>query len=318
MKCQSCSQKWPQKNGMRCSCGHYFTFNPKLDGFSDGKFAAAIRSASRNDSIYFTGLHIYTALCLTLLRKTKISLIIGIISLLLSIIFLIFAIIPVVMFSGFVSFACLISFFSSKNQVKKITPEVFNKALNRWKKNNKLSDKFIKKTNLSKPPPKWKETDIYDYGVEKILIVQEDIQVDLFVLNNFHIEQRALIISANSYPDYLIHQAKEIIKENSRIPVYLLHDSSARGDKMIASLYNDKLFSMAGKKIIDLGLEPDDMKRMKPMKPLSNIWKEQQNMVEYIPYVFLSQLISESFTQIDSFSNVLPIITDSGGMGDFG
>ena len=53
-------------------------------------------------------------------------------------------------------------------------------------------EKMIETPRLGTPPPEFEEPDLYDYGVERILVVQHDLLVDLFVLNGLHAEQRML------------------------------------------------------------------------------------------------------------------------------
>ena len=51
----------------------------------------------------------------------------------------------------------------------------------KWLRTGKTDrlQKMLTTAQLGTPPPDWPEPDIYDYGVERILIVEHDILVDL-------------------------------------------------------------------------------------------------------------------------------------------
>lgn len=71
-----------------------------------------------------------------------------------------------------------------------------------WKAAGKPLAKLLEAPALHAPPAPYREGDIYDYGVERIVIVEHDLLVDLLVMNNQHAEQRALLASSASDGDF--------------------------------------------------------------------------------------------------------------------
>lgn len=100
-------------------------------------------------------------------------------------------------------------------------------AVEAWRKAGGELPNLIEEPTLHTPPPEAPEPDIFDYGVERILVVDRDILVDLFVLNGFHAQERALVISSNGYPQYLVPRLAQVLEQNPETPVYLLHDAGS-------------------------------------------------------------------------------------------
>ena len=67
--------------------------------------------------------------------------------------------------------------------------EKFAVQLASWQAKYPL-EKLLEGRKLEAPPPDWKEEDVYDYGAERVLVVDDDALVDFFVLNDFHAQQR--------------------------------------------------------------------------------------------------------------------------------
>ena len=62
----------------------------------------------------------------------------------------------------------------------------------------------------------WPETDLYDYGVKGILVVEEDYQVDYLIANGLHKDQQCLVISQNGYPNYFNSGSSELFGSTGR------------------------------------------------------------------------------------------------------
>jgi len=89
---------------------------------------------------------------------------------------------------------------------------------------------MLVKAALHQPPPDFTEPDIYDYGVESILVVDRDILVDVFVKNGFHAQQHVLVISINRYPAYLLAEARKALDANPRL-------TSGKNTRMSSNLH---------------------------------------------------------------------------------
>lgn len=149
----------------------------------------------------------------------------------------------------------------------RLDPSKLNRAVDKYEANAKPCAFLLRDDRpLAEPPPDWPESDIYDYGVEGILIVGRPLLVDLFVLNGFHTENRMLVVSECGYPDYLVPHANRIVSEQPDVPVYVLHDSTPNGTQMARRLTVSRIFDLQGHAITDLGLGPDDVNRMRHLK----------------------------------------------------
>ncbi|MEL6544395.1 MAG: hypothetical protein AAFQ82_07200, partial [Myxococcota bacterium] len=113
---------------------------------------------------------------------------------------------------------------------------------------------LVESTTLSEPPPDFAEDDIYDYGVERVIVVDRNIAVDLMVRNNIHTDHRAVVISQTGYPTYLIPRVQRILKERPDLPVYLLHDSDRSTHDMVEEAVRAGL-PLDENRVIDLGLD---------------------------------------------------------------
>lgn len=115
---------------------------------------------------------------------------------------------------------------------------------------------LLLRPSLHEPPPDFPEKDLFDYGVERIIIVERPLLVDLLVKNGFHIDQNALVFSRDGYPAYILQRARKMIKEVPSLPVYLLHDASEVG---MAMSRKNKLLRCT---VVDLGIKPEHLEKM--------------------------------------------------------
>jgi DNA topoisomerase VI subunit A len=129
--------------------------------------------------------------------------------------------------------------------------------------------RLLEKPQLGHPPAQqWQEPDIFDYGVERTLVVQPNILVDLFVKNGFHAEQSCLIISANGYPTYLAQRLPELVKKNKNISIFLLHDFSPTGSTVVNRFLAPHKELLKNARILDVGLFQKDVKQINVFKRL--------------------------------------------------
>ncbi|MEQ8767452.1 MAG: hypothetical protein RL885_26320 [Planctomycetota bacterium] len=262
MRCPECSHEQPAKLGTRCGkCRYEFVFNPKKPPyFSDTAFANAITKASANDTYYFTRNQLGGLLRRKIRESGKgqgcLIVLVGIVSIVMVAMDAgFFALIPVVI--GFFTFLDL-----RRRRLLAADPELPSTLIDRWVKANGPIERLIETPRLHQPPPEWTEYDIYDYGVERVLIVEHDLLVDLFVLNGFHAEQRALVISESGYPHYLLPHLQRMLRERPDLPVFLLHDPSPDGQDLRRRVEASKELSLGDHPITDLGLTPKDVRRM--------------------------------------------------------
>ena len=305
MKCPNCAYNHPAKNGMTCGkCAYIFTFNPKTSsnlGMTDGRFLAAIRSASQNGVSYFTKNQLYAAYCRRQKRARAPSIIGVIVALVIAIVMWnrnagVAVVLPVM-------FAVLL-IWSMFRPPHVLTLKSFLGMIDRWLRAGKPIDKMIQQPTLHQPPPDWSETDIYDYGVERILIVQRDELVDLMVLNNVHAEQRMLVISETGYPQYLMPHAKRVLEERDDLPVFLLHDADARGTSMRSRIASLNL-PIKDENVIDLGMSADDFKQLKRTQSFDRNNRQRELPVDALGTSFLLLGLGACFATQTTLSTLL-------------
>ncbi len=171
-----------------------------------------------------------------------------------------------------------------------LTPRCEWESSRREANSGRNIERLLKQPTLDKPPPQWKEADIYDYGVERVLIVERDLLVDLFVRNDFHSQQRVLIMSQTGYPSYLEKAANEVLERQPQTPVFLLHDASDAGMAMKSRMQKTGKISVGQQRIIDLGMTPGDIKRF--AKALGVHYSTLAAKVDSLPYRGLANMIA--------------------------
>jgi hypothetical protein len=265
MKCPECQNQHRAKLGQTCArCGYVFVFNPKSTDtpkMTDGMFLSLVRTASRNGTQYFTGNQLYAVYCRTKPTSRWPKIFGGMIMLGIGVgLCLSTPGIPAFVFTGVGLLFVGLGIFGKDSMM---SPEKFEQYVEKFHRSGKPIEKLIHEPQLNQPPPEWPEPDIYDYGVERVLIVERDILVDLFVKNEQHTEQRMLVISQNGYPRYLLPVAKQLLEQRPDLPVFLLHDATARGQAMKDKLLKSEILPVTDHPITDLGMFAEDFQKLK-------------------------------------------------------
>lgn len=265
MKCPKCSYDQKAKYGLKCGgCGYQFAFNPKdaaTLGLTDGKFAACIQAASQNDTTYFTRNQLYATFCRRMSASPLPQIGCSLIVLVVAGVLYASEAWPFAIVVGLMGLAIFIGGIQVGR--RKVKPQHFDVLLDRWLTHGRTIDRMIEEPSLHEPPPDWNEPDIYDYGVERLLIVERDILVDLFVKNGVHAEQRMLVIGESGYPDYLLPVAQRLLEEQPDLPVFLLHDATTHGVAMEDRVRASGLLPLGNHQLTDLGMFPEDFRKLK-------------------------------------------------------
>lgn len=268
MKCPECGHDQKVKYGLKCGgCRYRFTFNPKeskTKGLTDGKFSGCIDAASQNGTSYFTRNQFYAIYARRMSGSPLKQIGCGVVLLVGAVGFALAMLWPFAMVATIVGVIVVIGGLVEAG--RKITPAQVDVLLDRWLTDGKTIDRLIEKPTLHDPPPEWSEPDIYDYGVERILIVERDVLVDLFVKNGIHAEQRMLIVGESGYPDYLLPVAQRLLTEQPDLPVFLLHDASSQGVRMKDRVLARGLLPLDGHPVTDLGMFPTDFQKLRRLK----------------------------------------------------
>jgi hypothetical protein len=301
---------------MVCSCGYHFVFNPKRDQFSDGKFTAAVSRAGNNGTYVFTRNQLYTSFLRT--REEKIGCLIVLLAIaVIGAIIGLGAGIPKLaipaLFIAVISLLMLLS--AKKNPIT--SRRKFDAFLARWLAQNKIPN-LIEQPEMFQSPPNWPEPDIYNYGVDKVLVVQHDLLVDLLVKNNFHGEQACLVVSVNHYPQYIWQRVETILRSQAPTSVFILHDATTPGLRASERFKASHSQLLMNNTVLDLGLFPGDANKM-PLLNALKLEKDSMNVpVDVIPYAYLQGLITQSMQEGMPFHTVLIYRDKSNTDGDSG
>ncbi|CAK8725428.1 hypothetical protein GMJAKD_16440 [Candidatus Electrothrix aarhusensis] len=305
MKCPECGVEQKKDVERRCRCGYQFIFHARnAQGMTDAKFFNLLRRAGGNGQFYFSFPQLYSAWCqqdaeerIYLLRKKLAG--VGVFLLTLCIFFfLLFGWI-----GGVLSLILLVGPWLLIRQYRRQLPPdlgTLKILLKQWQAGHGGGDEMLLiRPSLHEPPLDFSEKDLFDYGVERIIIVERPLLVDLLVKNGFHADQNALIFSRDGYPAYIVQRAQEILKERSLLPIYLLHDASETG---MAMSEKNKL---SGRTVIDLGIRPEHLEKMHFLYALQLQRNGYKAPLDILPYPVLATICGEAVRKNSTLLEVL-------------
>lgn len=279
MKCPSCTYFRRGSSGQCSSCGYAFVFYPKVaGGMTDGRFSANIKRASADGTYFFTETQLFVAQQM-LGKKTASAGRVFHIMLTLFVFSLVWNVSERTDHSFFgmgVRMALLIAIVWGFRRINSGPPKpsvssltAFEGYLSVWRRHQPI-DKLLGKPQLDTPPPAAAESDVYDYGVEGVLVLDEDRLVDLFVLNNFHAEQRVAVISKRGYPAYVMPRVQAVLAERPDLPVFVLHGSGV-GAQMLPYQLRSLDLGIVDHPIIDLGWTGRDISQVGRLEAFADI-----------------------------------------------
>lgn len=307
MKCPQCAKNHQKKNGQVCTCGYHFALNPAQDyGWADGRFLAIIRRASAVDTLYFTEEQLYAAYCRRLRGHGPgcwlvFTLVVAGLGGLLGFVtrnevareapsplHFILGILGLMALVGIIGFLR-----SLTSTTRPPSRRRFDKLLDKWVRAKGPPEKMLRKPGLHEPPPEWREPDLYDYGVERLLIVERPLLVDLLVRNGLHARERMLVISPDGYPDYLMPRVRELLARQTDLPVFLLHDATEVGVRFAESPAVQALLGPTGHTPTDLGLFPEDVPGLQGLRPLKPKRADHRVPVDALSMLALSAVMTD-------------------------
>jgi hypothetical protein len=305
MKCPECGVKQKKDGELRCCCGYQFIFHAgNAQGMTDARFFNLLRRAGGNGRFYFTFPQLYSTWCRQdagernfLLRKRLAAAGVLLFTLFISCFFLFGWI------GGLLSLILLVLPWLLIRQYRRQRPPdsgMLKKLVKQWQAGHGGGDEMLLLgPSLHEPPPGFPEKDLFDYGVERIIIVERPLLVDLLVRNGFHAEQNALVFSRDGYPAYIVQRARKILKEKPSLPVYLLHDASEAG--MAMSRKN----KLSGRTVIDLGIRPEHLEKMYFLDALQLRRKGRKAPLDILPYPVLATICGEAIREKSTLLEVL-------------
>jgi len=101
------------------------------------------------------------------------------------------------------------------------------------------------------------ESDLADYSFERAVICERADMVACLLANQFHFENSCAILSINGYPEVAFETVRQMLKSNSGLRVYVLHDATVVGCQVAEKLRRSPdWFQGLMVYITDLGLRP--------------------------------------------------------------
>ncbi len=184
------------------------------------------------------------------------------------------------------------------------TPEAFEKLLDRYLAGGGNIPALLGPQAVATAPPGAPEPDIYSYGVQRILIVDDDAAVDLLVRNNFHAQHQIAITSLNGYPSYLSAVISRLLT-NPQVKIYLLHRA---GDSNASTFYHrvasDPRIGHRGENLLSCGFTDDNVASLPALAPVPKSLKKTLP-VDMVPYATLSGLLAQAIGQHRSITAIV-------------
>lgn len=302
MKCPECSANHKYSSGLICSCGYSFTFNPKstqLPAMRDNRLLNTIRRVSRDGTAVFTMNQLYSAYIDSLPSYKTVAIVIAVFFIVLGCVALTLSPVGLLV----IVLGIVLALFSFQEAT--VPRRQFDDGIRLWISQGRKIEGLLEEPTLNVAPENWPESDIYDYGVERILIVQRPILVDLFVKNNQHAEQRMLVISESGYPEYLQDRTNKLLAERSDLPIYLLHDADEQGVGMAERIRNSAWFVSAGNSMIDLGFFASDFENLKRTRKYRDGTKTFELPVDALRMGSLTLALSQCFANQSTIAKEL-------------
>ena len=317
MKCPKCDSNHRRSGGMTCSCGYEFALDPKMDGIGDRRFVAFINGASSNGAYSFTENQLYTAAC-----RKQLGAPIGYLAFFCTLIaivttlMLIYQVVDIVPLAVIGACGLGILLWLYRLYVQSLPRKKFDCWFEKYVDGRGPIELLVEEGTLASPPESTGGPDIYDYGVERVLIVQRRVLVDLLVANNAHSTNRALIVSSDGYPDYLSPMVEKVLGESPSLPIFLLHDATI---EWIAWAEKQKdRYSGTGRPVIDMGMHPESMSKIKKIMTLRLSKSNYQAPLDVLPMAMLMNGITLSMDQGVGMGELLIMETSADSAASFG
>lgn len=266
MQCPQCRHDQKKTDAKKCeACGYRLPLAPEEEwALSDEEISKSIDKYCDKGELYFTHGQLYSIVYKAIRDKYGLGAM-GCFSLLVLITLILP--IPILLFSGdfktplfLVLLIVVFLVWEGNRKAKKpgLPANIPEKHIAAYKKRNKLG-KLVHGSMFNHLTEDKVDRELVDFAPERVLVVESEEMVDMLLLNRFHFENKALVLSSQKYPGAAFAAYRHLISNIPDIPVMVLHDCSYAGLRIRGALLRDKEWALAGKRIIDLGLLPKDV-----------------------------------------------------------
>jgi hypothetical protein len=99
--------------------------------------------------------------------------------------------------------------------------------------------------------------ELLNYSFDRLLVCDRDEIAHFLITNNFHFENNCAILSINGYPQNIFDIVMKMVRNNSELQVYTIHNCSPDGIQLAHKLRTEpQWFSDRNLPIIDIGISP--------------------------------------------------------------
>lgn len=283
MRCIRCHSdnklKERQASGGRCkNCGHPFAFDPKVSpgvNFTDKFFEQSLSLLSVENSLYFTQRQLYYFINHRLeSRRTDPWKVAGWVALiggpvLAFLLFTVGAELSLAWLFPPLLFAAGLALLASPALRRRLRsdgprephamPGEVAGWYDRWRSVNGEAVKLLP------PPPAAGRAgravqlspEVTSYSFDRVVVCDRAEVAHCLIANNFHFEHNCAVLSLDGYPHDLFETVMGMLRRNSSLSVYALHDASVPGVSLPHILRTEpKWFAGGGATVYDLGLLP--------------------------------------------------------------
>lgn len=260
MRCPECTHNQKYRSGMKCArCGYQFVLSPKQAPYAaDRRFVRAIAVVSKDGERAYTSRQLHA----TMFRRRN---------------------------RGWWH-----RLFLARGTSDVRSTEA---AVATWERAQRPLGPIIARPALeSSGAPEWPEPDVYDYGAEGILVVDDRLLVDLLVALGLHTVARVVIVeAAHAYPRQVVERLPDLVGARPDLPVFVLHASPLGTDEAEAMIRSARdLLGAATNPVIDLGLRADAPTRLAPLRWARRLPSSTPDM---LPYRWLTSGLAAAIAQ---------------------
>jgi hypothetical protein len=105
--------------------------------------------------------------------------------------------------------------------------------------------------------------DVQRFSFDRAVVTEHWETADMLVANRFHFEHNCAVLSRDGYPDGIALTVTEMLRRNPALTVFALHDASIGGCLLPTTLRETEWFPEASVRIVDVGLRPGTVSRLK-------------------------------------------------------
>jgi hypothetical protein len=274
VKCIRCGHdsRYKDRSDGRCpACKGSFAFEPRTgDSFTDQAFKNAIDRVSSNGSVKFTMRSLFYEV--DRLQKRSAGSMAGAVgSLAFGTLAIVLgaaaAVVWLILGGAVILLVGAITFPRSDNKHVKLRWEQFDSAYARWKSAHGAPAGLFAseptKALRAGPPSDALRAELAQYSFDHAVITDTRETADLLLANNFHFENNCAVLAVDGHPAHAFATVREMLRNNPKIEVYVLHDCTPEGCELAWKLRQDpKWFKDIGQ-VFDVALRPAQAKKMR-------------------------------------------------------